>query len=572
VEQGFSPALRLRVLRLQPLRYLTDTLAIRQLAMPSNSSPEETFLALLKSSLPQALPRFLTGQRWFGGKARTIRSAEILDIVPFFSGTLRSYFILAQVEYTSGPADTYDIPLVLAHDGTSLKDSSCVRVSAGSSDEIVLGDALTNEQFLNQLLEAIAEGLSVPGGRGRVRAVGTAALRSLWQPSRGPLVPSVMNREQSNSSVVYENRLVLKMFRRLEQGLNPDLEIGAFLIAKTSFRNVPPLAGYLEYLNGAGTSAALAMLQGYVANQGDAWQYTLKALAEYYENAPRWNLGANDLPDATLLELCGEAIPDQARQRIGPYLDAAALLGRRTGELHLALASVPGDPEFAPQPFTAPDRQALANSAIQLLTANFALLRRLRNELPDQARDDAGQVLQLEEIARRRFQRLTGLSSSAMVTRIHGDYHLGQVLFTGSDFVIIDFEGEPARPLEERRKKRSPLQDVAGMLRSFHYAAYAPLLQQKSGERPPREELRAWANRAQYWQRWVSAAFLKAYLEVSKNSIVIPQDREELALLLDLYLLDKAIYELGYELNNRPGWVRIPMDGIAQLLQPAISN
>ncbi len=537
--------------------------------MPTNLSSEDTFLAALKNGLPSALPQFLTKQRWFGGKARTIRSVEVSDIVPFFSGTLRSYLILAQVEYASGTAETYDIPLVWAQDGLPLNDSSCLRVRSGSlPDEINLRDALTDQQFLNHLLEAMARGLSVRGARGHVRAVATAALRSLWQPSQGPLVPSVMNAEQSNSSVVYEKRLVLKMFRRLEKGLNPDLEIGAFLTAKTLFRNVPSLAGYLEYLNEAGTSTALAILQGYVENQGDAWQYTLKALAEYYEKAPRWGrLGANDLPGAPLLELCGEAIPDEARQRIGPYLNAAALLGRRTAELHLALASVPEDPEFAPQPFTATDRRAFANSAIQLLTVNFAFLRRLRNELPDQARDDAGQVLQLEEMARRRFERLAGLSGSAMVTRIHGDYHLGQVLFTGSDFVIIDFEGEPARPLEERRKKRSPLQDVAGMLRSFHYAAYAPLLQQENGERAAREELRAWANRAQYWQKWVSAAFLKAYLEVSENSIVIPQDRGELALLLDLYLLDKAIYELGYELNNRPTWVRIPLNGIAQLLQ-----
>ena len=156
-----------------------------------------------------------------------------------------------------------------------------------------------------------------------------------------------------------------------------------------------------------------------------------------------------------------------------------------------------------------------------------------------------------------------------MVTRIHGDYHLGQVLFTGSDFVIIDFEGEPARPLAERRKKRSPLQDVAGMLRSFHYAAYAPLLHD-NGEKLPQEELQALESRAQYWQKWVSATFLKTYLEVSGNSNLIPKDREELALLLDLYLLDKAIYELGYELNNRPSWVRIPLDGILQLLQDSI--
>ena len=155
-----------------------------------------------------------------------------------------------------------------------------------------------------------------------------------------------------------------------------------------------------------------------------------------------------------------------------------------------------------------------------------------------------------------------------MVTRIHGDYHLGQVLFTGSDFVIIDFEGEPARPLEERRKKRSPLQDVAGMLRSFHYAAYAPLLQKEGSKDRRRKNCKLLGAWAQYWQKWVSAAFLKTYLEVSGNAIFIPKGREELALLLDVYLLDKAVYELGYELNNRPSWVRIPLDGISQLLSP----
>ena len=192
--------------------------------------------------------------------------------------------------------------------------------------------------------------------------------------------------------------------------------------------------------------------------------------------------------------------------------------------------------------------------------------------MPEHSRHDADTVLKLEDVARRRFQLLSGLNISATVTRIHGDYHLGQVLFTGSDFVIIDFEGEPARSLEERRKKRSPLQDVAGMLRSFHYAAYAPLLQQQSGESLTQEQLQTMGRHAQYWQKWVSAAFLKTYLEVSGNSNFIPQDREELALLLDLYLLDKAVYELGYELNNRPSWVRIPLDGISHLLQSAVGN
>jgi len=540
--------------------------------MPTNSSPEDLFLAALRNSLPVALPQFLIKQRWFGGKARTISSVEVSDVIPFHSDTLRSYLILARVNYTSGPTETYDIPLVRAPQGPAQpSDSSLLRVRARNfPEEIVLKDALTDENFLAHLLDVVANGVAVRGAGGQVRAVSTSALHSIWQPSQGLLMPSVMSAEQSNSSVVYEKRLVLKIFRRLEQGLNPDLEIGSFLTGKTSFRNVPPLAGYLEYLSETGARTALGILQGYIANEGDAWQFTLKALAEYYGEAQRsGSLGASEVPHSPLLSLCGQTLPDKARQRIGPYLDSAVRLGRRTAELHLALASDQKDPDFAPQAFSEAELRALANSAVQLLTANFDLLGRLKDKMPDHSREDAEGTLRLEERARARLQLLAGRRISAMVTRIHGDYHLGQVLFTGSDFVIIDFEGEPARPLAERRKKRSPLQDVAGMLRSFHYAAYAPLLHD-NGKKLPHEPLQDLGNWAQYWQRWVSATFLKTYLEVSGNSNFIPKDREELALLLDLYLLDKAVYELGYELNNRPSWVRIPLDGISQLLQNSV--
>jgi maltose alpha-D-glucosyltransferase / alpha-amylase len=548
--------------------YITE-----RLAMPTSSSPEDPFLEVLKGNLPSALPEFLAKQRWFGAKARTISSVEVSDVIPFHSDSRRSYFILAHVKYTSGPVETYDIPLVQAPDGAAQLDySSLLRIRPRSVAEmIVLKDALTDESFLAHLLDAIASGMSLRGARGIARAVSTPALQSLWQPPQGSLTPSVMNAEQSNSSVVYGKRLVLKIFRRLEEGLNPDLEIGSFLTGRTSFRNVPPLAGYLEYVSESGTRTALGMLQGYVANQGDAWQFSLKALAEYYERA-QFSGMLNEMPHAPLLKLCDQELPNDARQRIGPYLDAAALLGRRTAELHLALGSDPEDPDFAPQPFSETDLRAFANSALQLLTANFDLLRRLRNGMPDHFRQDAESILKLEDTAGRRFQLLTRLKISATVTRIHGDYHLGQVLFTGNDFVIIDFEGEPARPLAERRQKRSPLQDVAGMLRSFHYAAYAPLLQQQGSESLTEEQLQVLGHYAQYWQKWVSAAFLKTYLEVSGDANFIPIDREELALLLDLYLLDKAVYELGYELNNRPSWVRIPLDGISQLLQSAISN
>ena len=538
--------------------------------MAHSSIAEESFVTALQSCLPQVLPEFLAQRRWFGGKARRIRAIEIADVVPVHWSSFRAYLVLVQVSYDGGTNDTYDIPLVRVRGGGTqgIQDSASVLRFRHESlpEEIVLVDALSDEQFLSCLLDAIAQGAVFCGARGEVRAVSTNAFAALWQPAQGPLLPSLMKAEQSNSSVAYGQRLVLKIFRRVEEGINPDLEIGLFLTEHSNFRNVPPVAGHLEYLSQGGSRTALGVLQGYVANQGDAWQFTLRALSEYYEKAQTRTLAASEIPRDSILGSADRAIPEQAGRRIGPYLEAAALLGRRTAELHVALASAGENPAFTPQSPTEAAQHSLAASAIDLMTANFGLLRRLKNEMPDPIRREADKVLSLEDTARQRFQRFAGLPLSAMLIRIHGDYHLGQVLFTGSDFVIVDFEGEPARSLDERRKKRSPLQDVAGMLRSFHYAAYAPLLHQAIDQRLD-EGVQGLAPWACYWQRWVSTAFLKTYLEVSRNAQFISQSREELALLLDLCLLDKAVYELGYELNNRPSWVRIPLEGIWQLLR-----
>jgi maltose alpha-D-glucosyltransferase/alpha-amylase len=548
--------------------------------MVIKSLSEQSFLAAVHNSLPKLLPEFLMNRRWFGGKARVIDCVEVSDVLPFHRESLRSYLVLAQVRYASGPAETYDIPLVVRAADVPQRNgeaASMLRVrQEGFSEDIVLSDALLDEQFLRYLLDAMPQGVSFRGSRGEVRAVSTKALPSLWQPSQGSLAPSLMKVEQSNSSVVYDRRLVLKIFRRLEEGLNPDLEIGTFLSERTSFRNVPPVAGYLEYLGDRGTRTSLGVLQGYVANQGDAWQFTLGALAEYYEKARQaGSLAASEIPRTSILALSdltlsGQAIPHGVRRRIGPYLDSAALLGRRTAELHMALASARQDPDFTPQRFTGAKQRALANAAVHLLTSNFDLLRRRKDGMPDHIRREADRVLSLENKARQRFQLLGELNISSMLTRIHGDYHLGQVLFTGSDFVILDFEGEPARPLEERRQKRSPLQDVAGMLRSFHYAAHAPLQQLADAQGKEDEKLQTSDNWAYYWQTWVSAVFLKTYFEVSKDSLFVPDNRDELALLLEVHLLDKAVYELGYELNNRPAWLPIPLDGIKQVFQNSV--
>ncbi len=380
-----------------------------------------------------------------------------------------------------------------------------------------------------------------------------------------------MRAEQSNTSVVYGDRLILKLFRRVDEGVNPDLEIGAFLTDKARFPHIPPVAGALEYRRGRGEPMTLAILQGYVPNEGDAWRYTLDILNRYFERvlAQLPEVQELTLPRAPLLELSEGEIPPLAYEMIGTYLESARLLGQRTADLHVTLASNADDPNFAPEAFTPFYQRSLYQSMRNLTDQVFELLRKRLPALPEAVRQDAQKVLGLEEEILRRLRELTERKVKAQRTRIHGDYHLGQVLWTGKDFVIIDFEGEPAHSLSSRRIKRSPLRDVAGMLRSFHYAAYGALHGQVNIGVVRAEDLPTWEPWARLWTSWVSSAFLKSYLKVAGQGAFLLADREELCLLLEAYLLEKAIYEVGYELNNRPDWVRFPLEGIAQLLEPS---
>ena len=536
--------------------------------MSSNpdSSRRELILSRLREALAPLLPDFLVKRRWFGGKSRAIRSATVLDVVPLPAGIVDALIAVIRVEYAIGPGETYSLPLLWKPTEHSIAgDIASLTVTIdGVPEPTLLYDAMSDPEFLSFLLEAIADGRCYAGVGGEIKATPTSALSKYWQADRDRLQPVPMKVEQSNSSVVYGGTLVLKLFRRLEEGINPDVEIGTFLTEKTRFANVPAVAGHLEYVGKHREPSSLGILQTFVRNQGDAWRLTLDAVREYYERAKRTSLSETAVPRAGLLAMAEQAIPKKAESVIGVYMDWARLLGERTAELHLALASEPGDPNFSPEPFVSADTQSFCDSAIELLTRNFDLLRQRRHLLGDRTQAGVLPTLELEESARYQFRSLLYMNLTAKRTRIHGDYHLGQVLFTGNDFVIIDFEGEPARSLAERRAKRSPLQDVASMLRSFHYAAYAPVLAEENEE--ARRALDVWAR---YWYAWVAAMFLRTYIEVCGKAPHIPQDRFEMETLLDAYILDKAVYELGYELNNRPEWLAIPLQGVASLLSNA---
>ena len=528
-----------------------------------------------RAALEKILPRYLHNRRWFGGKARRIRSTKITEAIPIPVDSTKAYFVMVEVGYVEGDPETYILPLAYATSDRAAEicqhhaDAVVAQFKAtlpGPTGDGILYDAVFDRKFLIALLDAVSRRRSFRGRSWQIAAVPSERFRSLRGAQASILEPVLAKTEQSNTSIRYGDRLILKIFRRLHEGLNPDLEIGRFITERTTFRHVPPLAGSLEFGKGKKAVATVGILQGWVSNEGDAWNYTLDHLTDYFENCLARSATPVDLarPSGSVLDNLDQDVPALAREMIGAFLTSASLLGQRTGELHMALASDPQDPNFAPEPFTQFYRRSLYQSLRTATDRALTLLRERLTTLPEDTRAEAQNLLPLKNAILERFRLALDRKITAMRIRCHGDYHLGQVLFTGKDFVIIDFEGEPTRPLAERRAKRSALVDVAGMLRSLDYAANFGL---KAGEfrSEDRPGLVAWA---QYWVYWVSKIFLESYLKSANRGGFLPAARDEIKIVLDLCTLQKAIYEVTYELNNRPDWVYAPIRGMIEILKP----
>jgi maltose alpha-D-glucosyltransferase/alpha-amylase len=361
----------------------------------------------------------------------------------------------------------------------------------------------------------------------------------------------------------YGDRLTLKLFRRQQRGPNPDCEIGRYLTEQAHFGRVPPFAGAIEYVPADGEPTTLAMLQGLVANQGDGWTLTLEELGRYYENCATLAFpDGESAPANDLMDLAAREPSQLARDHVGIALDLAARLGQRTAELHLALASATDDPAFTPETMTARDVESLLSGLRNEATRVLDLLKGSLAGLPDELIDLAGLVLGRRRQILDSFRLVAGDGALGQRIRIHGDYHLGQIVQVKTDYVILDFEGEPARPIAERRAKLSPLKDVAGMLRSLGYAAYSSLIGYTARRPEDWESLEPWAR---LWEQSMGAEFLRVYRNTAQGAPFLPAAEGNFRKLLSIYLLDKALYELSYELNNRPTWVRIPLISILSL-------
>ena len=515
-----------------------------------NDNWERLFDRDTVGALDALLPSALSSARWYGGKARRMAEARIQETIRLHTERSSMVMALVEVAYQDGGHETYamfftasfgEAAVQLGHAHPQALVTEIAMAGRNGERRGCLQDALWDHESAGALLQAMRQGKQFQGEKGTLHASSTQAFsQAIFDAaSTGS---SIMQGEQSNTSVRFGRHVILKFFRRFEPGVNPDLEIGRVLTAR-GYAYSPAVLGSLEYAGLNQQPGTVAIAQAFMENQGDGWRFTLSEL------------------EGTLADSSGPAM-----RASSAYADAASLLGQRTAELHLALAQDTADPAFAPEPCTLGYWQSLRERMIRSVENALTLLGRRLQDLHEPNRQRATLVLESKAVLLSRLEVPVKRNPQAVRIRCHGDFHLGQVLYTGRDFVIIDFEGEPARPLAERRAKHVPIVDVAGMIRSFHYAASAAL--DRAGNRPGDERRSELEQRMRQWYRSAADAFLTGYTETAGKAPFLPQKSEDRDMLLDAYLIEKACYELSYELNNRPGWVSIPLSGLLQLAQP----
>jgi maltose alpha-D-glucosyltransferase/alpha-amylase len=569
-----------------------------------------------RKALEAVLPDYLRTCHWFDKKTRIIQSVQIADAIPVENAALPQsskkkgskgkkdehiaepvqhnafHIVLVRVDYTEGIPDTYVLPLGYAdikEDGDRAEPSieHAVALVKGTKNSGILFDALEDREFLAIPLAAIANKLHYQGSAGELIASQSNVFSQLWADAThtgAAFEPHLLRSGKSNELIVYDGTseggsahgsFILKLFRKVEECINPDLEIGRFLTDTSATIGLPSpdhlaaVAGALEYHQKGIEPMTVGMLQQFIPDTRDAWSYALDGMRDFFERVMARQEDISEIPlPPTLLTMALRAdAPDLAGEVIGSYLKVAELLGQRTAEMHIALASDSDDPRFAPEEFSSFYQRSIYQFMRNQTGQVLLLLKKQLKQLPPDLQPAARLVLNYKDQMMGRFKATVDQPITAMRARCHGNYHLEEVLYTGKDFVIIDFEGEPTRSMSERRMKRSPLRDIAGMLQSFYYASRVGLQREVENGLIRPENLPLMEQWAQFFYCWVSVIFLKRYFDVAADAAFLPQAQQELQVLLDAFLLEKAVYELGYELNHRPDWLEIPLQRILELME-----
>jgi maltose alpha-D-glucosyltransferase / alpha-amylase len=517
------------------------------------ASPAELLFGREREAFERMIaPRFLVARRWFANKSADVAHVRVRSVAALPAACSAKAFLLAILNVTlrTGATETYFTPLTVDEkpEDKSIEAYAVARVRRGARSGL-LYDADASPEFGTSMLEAFRKKRTFSlGDDDRLEFHTTTAFAGQAKTDAGHV--RRIGAQQSNSSLVLGNQMVLKLYRRLQRGVGIEVEIGRFL-SEANFSNTPALLGWIEHLGSDGSPTVVAILQRFVENQGDAWAWTLDVLKR-------------ELEPAALAE--AETPIDQAFATYWPYVE---LLGRRAAELHLAFASSK-DREFGAEPLTAADIQAAVADARGQAEEAYSACERLLSTLAAEPHRLAAEFLARRNEINAAIDSLSGINPANLVkTRVHGDYHLGQVLIANNDVMIIDFEGEPRRPLEERRAKFSPMRDVAGMLRSFSYAANVAVKELSAGlEHRHAETL----ERALRWEERAIEIFLGSYADAARGSVIETQDIDAQRHLLRLNLFAKVLYEVNYEAGSRPDWIGIPLYGLLRLLSECAAH
>jgi maltose alpha-D-glucosyltransferase/alpha-amylase len=520
---------------------------------------------MLERSLPSylgSLPRMTDGER-------RIEAVTILDSIRVVHRAQTIHWLVVQIEYSDGTLETDEVPLAFAASdpaqpaGEWLAKALIAHVKIAGKDEGVLYDALWDPQMSATWLQMIVRRRRAAGRQMELVASLSGRRPDILPVPEEHFSSAMLHADRRRVITAFGDRLLLKMYRKLEAAMNPDLEVGRFL-TRHGFAHAPATIGAMEIRRTGQEPMTVAILRQFIPHEKSAWQYTLDALGQYFERAlaHAGEQAGLPLPPDDWLRSTEHDAPVAHREAFGFYWDQAALLGRRTAEFHRALASDPDDPAFAPEAFTPFYQRAQYQALRGLLARVLQNLRERLEQLPEGVRGDAQAVLDMEPALHERFAVIRDHKFDGFRIRCHGNYHLAQILYTGKDFVITDFQGDPRQTLSERRGKYSALHDVACMIRSFHYAAYVGMQAEVKGTLPAgTANLAPWYR---YWQAWIPTSFLRGYLEAARDATFLPTARDELNNLLEINLLSQTLIELQQELGRQGELLHLPLEAILQ--------
>ncbi|MFN3639316.1 MAG: maltokinase N-terminal cap-like domain-containing protein [Flavobacterium sp.] len=514
---------------------------------------DDNFIKTLSSDI---LENYIINKRWYGGKASTLKYIEVVDFFKMNSKKNEYYGVLLEVNFKEAFYQHYFMPLAFMPKD-ELDTSTVIAPVKFDKQSGYLVDALHQEDFRKLLFDNIAKSKETAGLK-LVFHKGSNIEKEEYKSSR------FMGLEQSNTSIIYNDSFVLKIFRRIYVSTNPDYEISRFLTERMHFENTPAYTGSINLTLSEG-NITLGLMQELVPNQGDAWKFMLEAMDGVFDNLKRKKIKIDKLPDIPIFSrLKINDVPHEIIDWAGLSLFLKIkTLALRTAEMHVALGSDIHDTAFTPTNYNGDYTVWLKNRMLYQFQNRLNIIENSLHKLDGMALALAHQFMDNKKLVRKHFVDFDWTKMKSERIRIHGDYHLGQVLVNGDDFYILDFEGEPESTIRDRKVKQPPLKDVAGMFRSFHYAIYATLFNNQ--EKYP-FELEELFKAGEILYKYLVGVFLETYIEKVQSDNLNVGYNKEIEFLLKYCLLEKAVYELGYELNSRPRWAVIPLRGIQSIM------